>query len=831
VRFSRISFAALSLSLGATGCAGLLGLDDFTEGETSGQAGTESTSSTEAGPGPGPGSGGAGTGTPTSSSTESGNGGGGSSGVGGEGGQGGSTGPLDVTPGEPKVGVLRGLQFEANQDVTWSVEEAEGGTIDEAGFYVSPAEPGDGPFHVIATAVADDSVTQTIEVTVVGLNAVVVGGIPGGPGNIDGTARRAHFDDPSGMGGFEDEQIFIADTRNHTIRRWDRDDDEVTTFAGTAGESGFADGAGADALFRSPTSLVVGNRIWVIDSENDCIRAIVKNTGVVSTLAGECGTTGSVDGLNGASSRFDRPEQMVLSEDGSTLYVCQNGGTRSIRAVNTTTGRTDTIISGLSSGRCALATDHWRGRIYYFDYDGAYVVKRFDDPFSAASVFTQFTLPGYIDGLAALTGFGNEDDIFFAYTEYVDDQQFSKIGRYNIGDDEVLPDPWLGDEEAYVDGDLGEARLTGVIGMTSDPSRGMIYFSDRASTIRSASWYEEEVETLLGPAPNIAPVDGSKAVARIPTPIGITLDGQGFAYETNFGNSDNTIRKIDLATGAISTFAGTRGSLDDENIVDGPPGTGTFGIATDIVWVEGQLYVTDWFSNTVRRVDGTSGNITTIAGELNSSGFADGVGAAARFNLSDADFIGGGLATDGVDLFVADTGNFAIRKVDVSSGTVTTIAGGTEGSADGTGEGAQFRGPSGMAFLDGKLYVADVFDSTIRVVDVETGEVTTLAGRAGEMGEIDGGPGVATFTTPFRVVADGIGNIYVSEVQGNVIRRIELDGAMTTTFLGTTGQRGVNPAPFPTTLNCPAGLAITGRGGDLIFTDACDAVVMQARPL
>src|SRR4029077_20042164 len=130
-------------------------------------------------------------------------------------------------------------------------------------------------------------------------------------------------------------------------------------------------------------------------------------------------------------------------------------------------------------------------------------------------------------------------------------------------------------------------------------------------------------------------------------------------------------------------------------------------------------------SNNVIRMITPGGVVTTLAGTYGPGGFADGTGAAAQFDQPY------GLATDSSgNLYVADNGNNAIRKITMPAGTVTTLAGGSPGSANGTGAAAQFSGPTSVATSGTNVYVADFGNNTIRRVTAG-GVVTTFAGTAG----------------------------------------------------------------------------------------------------
>ncbi len=187
---------------------------------------------------------------------------------------------------------------------------------------------------------------------------------------------------------------------------------------------------------------------------------------------------------------------------------------------------------------------------------------------------------------------------------------------------------------------------------------------------------------------------------------------------------------------------------------------------------DGTLYVADaGDNNRIRRI-GSDGAVTTLAGF--EEGFADGDGTAARFDTPS------GLAVDRAgNLYVADTGNHAIRKV-TPLGVVSTLAGtGAAGFHDGAAAQAQFNGPIGVAVdAHGNVYVADTYNARIRRIDAQ-GQVSTLAG--GERpGDADGAGAQARFDTPTALAVDEGGIVWVADSRNNTLRRIAPDGAVTT---------------------------------------------------
>ncbi len=202
---------------------------------------------------------------------------------------------------------------------------------------------------------------------------------------------------------------------------------------------------------------------------------------------------------------------------------------------------------------------------------------------------------------------------------------------------------------------------------------------------------------------------------------------------------------------------------------------------------------------------------TTIAG--GSPGYLDDINSNAQFNSPT------GVAVDGSgNVYVADQGNNAIRKI-TPSGTnwiVTTIAGGTQGSEDGTNTGAQFFGPAGIAVdTTGKLYVTDQYNGTIRqITPLGTNwVVSTIAGSVGLSGSHDGTNAGAEFSDPAGIAVDGSGNIFVADEANNAVREIIPSGGnwiVSTIAGGSRGSSdGVNSAAQ---FFGPSGVAVDGSG-------------------
>lgn len=215
---------------------------------------------------------------------------------------------------------------------------------------------------------------------------------------------------------------------------------------------------------------------------------------------------------------------------------------------------------------------------------------------------------------------------------------------------------------------------------------------------------------------------------------------------------------------------------------------------------KGALYVAEAFNHCIRKVDLKTGTISTVAGS-GKKGFSGDGGPATKATFNEPYAV---VVSPEGDLYVVDRLNARVRKVDGKSGTVTTVAGNgkKEYSGDGgPGEKAGLVEPNDC-FLDGKggLLIADVGDWRVRLLDLKTGKIGTFAGTGRKKGKItkedlgDGGEAAKALIHGARAVcADGKGNVYVCQREGNSIRAISAKGVITT--LAGDGTKGDADGP------------------------------------
>ena len=305
--------------------------------------------------------------------------------------------------------------------------------------------------------------------------------------------------------------------------------------------------------------------------------------------------------------------------------------------------------------------------------------------------------------------------------------------------------------------------------------------------------------------------NGPASLASLRNPFGVALDGSGNLFIADLNN--RRIRRVDAATGAITTVAGN-GNFGFSG--DNGPATGATlnfptGVAVD---GSGNVFIADMNNQRIRRVDAASGIITTVAGN-GVCCFAGDHGPATEASLGNPS----GVVLDGNgNLFIADQLNHRIRRVDAATGTITTVAGNGDfgfSGDKGPATAAMLASPNGVA-LDGSgnLFIADLDNNRIRHVDAVTGVITTVAGN-GNSG-FNGDNGRATSSSlnlPAGVAVDGSGNLFLADQLNRRIRRVDSRNRITTAagnglccFSGDSGP-AANAA-----LNNPNGVALDGSG-------------------
>jgi sugar lactone lactonase YvrE len=645
-----------------------------------------------------------------------------------------------------------------------------------------------------------------------------VAGLIGGPGEADGTGPSARFKLPLGLAADAADNLYVADTQNHTIRMVSPAG-VVTTLAGLAHTPGAADGPASGARFNLPQGIAadrVGN-LYVADTGNHIIRKVAPG-GTTSTLAGLAGERGCADGT-GSDARFDRPSAVAVDTAGN-VYVSDTGNS-TIRKI-TLTGVVSTMAGMAGSeGR----TDGVGSEARFIEPEGlavdgagvvfvaaSYTIRKIT-PEGIVTTFAGRSVPGSVDGTGTQALFMGPVGLVFSPDDdlYVSDGAIRKVTPEAVVST-IAGNPYL---PGSVDGTGPDALFNWTAGVAVN-SAGEIFTADvNNCTIRKIT-PAGVVSTFAGLPAITGSTDGTGSEARFGGLSSVAVDQAGNVYVSDAGNC--VIRKM-TAAGVVTTFAGE--AVQVGGYRDGPAESARFngpsGMAVDR---SGTVYVADFGNHLVRKVT-PDGVVSTLAGkyvfDLNRQapvgGFNDGPGAEARFN---GPF---GMAVDQEgNIFVGEVYNNDIRKI-TPAGVVTSFAGSrVAGSADGTGAAAGFNQPEGVA-LDqlGNLYVADQLNNTIRKI-TPAGVVTTLAGLAGKWGSADGIGQAARFSWPVAVAVDSAGNLYVADSSNHLIRKVT-PGGVVTTLAGLAGIfGGADGTGSSAQFNYPHGVAMDDAG-NLFVTD------------
>ncbi|EEF63094.1 NHL repeat containing protein [Pedosphaera parvula] len=533
---------------------------------------------------------------------------------------------------------------------------------------------------------------------------------------------------------------------------------------------------------------------------------------LIGTVAGYAGK-GSADGVGGSAQLFG--PQGVAVDGAGNVYVADTGN--NIIRVVTASGLCRTLagtagVQGSADGMGAQASFNQPSGIA-LDSDGNIYVSDY-----GSSTIRKVTQSGQVTTLAGMTGVtgsvnntGTNALFFHPMGLAVDNATNLYVADYGNHLIRKITPSNVVSTLAGVTGVPGSAD--GLGGQFNEPEAvavdqaGNVYVADTGNAAIRMIMPGGSVTTLAGAAGFVGSADASGTNALFHQPAGIGINSAGNLYVADYFN--NTIRQISPA-GVVTTLAGlsgTAGSADGTN--SSARFLGPQGVAVDST---GTVFIADTANSTIR-VMTAAGVVTTLAGSP-SEGSINGVTSSARFYSPQ------NVAVDGQNnIYVADTQNSVIRKI-TPFGVVSVLAGttGVFGSADGSGANALFSGPQGIAVDGGgNIYVADTGNSTIRKI-TPSGSTSTLAGSAGNPGNADGAGITAQFYQPQGVAVDSANNVYVADTGNHTVRMVT-PGGISSTLAGLAGTFGTfDGTNAGARFNGPTGIAVDGAG-NLYVTD------------
>ncbi len=644
--------------------------------------------------------------------------------------------------------------------------------------------------HVIRVIAADGMVST-------------LAGAPGIPDSTDGLGAAARFNQPRGVAVDSSGNVYIADTGSSTIRRITADG-QVTTIAGVAGEHAFADGIRGAARFHEPEGIALDGqgRLVVADTGNSSIR-LINTDGSVTTIAGNNPAGGATQiGLN---VRLNAPSALAIGLN-REIYVGHGYGMlRGTPALHTSTGlppavtAVETYFAGVSTTIADSAGSFsyvWQGSM-----DGG---RSWNDLLEGPHFSGVHTADLFLRNCPRSL---SNTLVRVVIKEGTDERVSEACEVWVTPALDVAPfvgTMWAGS----ADGPGPQARFSSLRGIARGGG-GDLYVTD-GDKVRKIS-ASGQVSTLAGSSV-AGSDDGNGASAKFRGLLDIVVDGRGYLYVSDAGNS--TVRKIS-PSGDVTTLAGSAGL---KGTTDGTGNAARFMYPAGLVVTpSGDLYIADSEARTIRKIT-PEGVVTTFAGTPNVSGRVDGAAGEARFGRPTL------LALDGNgNLYVCDGSSF-VRKI-TSAGVVSTLAG-SEGDSpgpwgtDGPGGTVRFQNLRGITVDSaGTLYVADY--CAIRRI-LSDGMVSTWLGGPNRFGTKDGGTGDARLSLPGGIVVSAGGEAFFTD--GSNVRRVSSSGIVST-FAGP-GSAIADGVGDAARFGSPRSMAV-GADGTLFVADASGHTIRQ----
>ena len=633
----------------------------------------------------------------------------------------------------------------------------------------------------------------------------------------EGTRTSATFNFPYDVAFNKDQtKLYVADRGNNRVRQVSNDLPGVpptlgvvSTFAGT-GEEGFDDdpeaGPAGSATFFGPAGLAVDNEdnLYVADEFNHSIRKVTP-AGLVSKLAGFSGSPGENNGRADVAS-FDCPAGLavdLVNVEGS--LVVADTANQLLRRVAIKPIEVDVVLPDPPS------TDPFTPISVVIDVDELGLdpnTTYYTRWTTTAAVIPNVQLNGQSFYLFDFPTITTEEETDLTADSALLHAMVNPNGSttqvvFECSDDPSMTAPVIVTVSPDSYGVVGGPDLAVAAPILQPISAGETVFF-RAVATNARGRVNGEVLEFTFPMTEVvtsAATNQTRTEAQLNGSINAMNSPTAVKFE--YSTESDLSSPWQVATRAGSGTAGLVNSatpLDAE--FDTPQGVAVSG---------GSVFIADRLNHRIRQV-AANGVVTTLAGS--TVGIADGFGGAAQFDHP------AGLAADGLgNLYVADEHNHRIRKINISTGEVTTLAGSsTAGYVDAVGEAAQFLFPTGVAVdAAGNVYVADTGNHCIRRIAATDQAVTTVAGT-GVAGFVEGGAGLGQFSSPRALAVDGSDQIFVADTGNHAVRKITAAGVVST--LAGAPTAGFQDGPgVSARFASPSGISLVGSGMYVVDRD------------
>lgn len=648
-----------------------------------------------------------------------------------------------------------------------------------------------------------------------------------GGGSVNGSATGTNADIPGPSGVTKDSQgnTYVAVPAASEVFKIDTSGN-LTVFAGigyaTEDPQKLDNGPATSASLNSPNGVFADNagNLYIADTTNYLIRK-VDSKGIMHTVAGnahQCQSPTSSCGDGGFATGATMSSPIGVATDAAgNIYIADSKDNK-IRVVNTQKGTI--VIAGVTIAHLNIATIAGTG------------VK-----------CATPTMPCGDGGSATAALLNNPQGVVV--------DSAGNIYVADAGDHRIRIISTAGVITAYAGtgntcnlgvgcGDGGPALSANISGpwQISLDSAGDLFLTDGPENkvrevVPGSSGNPATIQSVAGSGKQAFGGDGGAPLsAYLNAPHGVWVDATGNITIGDTGNQRvRVVSQSIINTQAGGGSGGDGGSALGSDAILG----GDRGIALDPT---GNLFIADTGNNRIREVSG--GNITTVAG-TGIAGYSGNNGVATNAMMNNPD----GVATDSAgNVYIADTVNLVVRKLTVSTGVITTVAG-TSGHAcspltacgdGGPATSATFALPTAVSVdAAGDLYIADQGANRIRMVNT-SGTITTVAGTGAAcansmMGNCgDGGPATAAqLNGPFSAVVDGLGNIYIADTNDNRIREVQAStgNIVPYAFTGVQFFGPMNVPALQSTYGTPQSLTLDPRGNLYVSGSALYYVVVR----